>query len=238
MKKFEWDFSSLNKETRDRIGVEDKDSVYWFNIPIDAGYYWGSGWPSEGASMLYDYEMENALREEFPKNNIKKKDSDDNYIEIDAMGCGVYVHPMEWTGFATKENLDKLLSALEKMDCVKSIDKAGIRTELLYPINIIEYQKLIADNYPKLKEWFEDYDKENNRMPVKYREMDIGIDFAKENRLPIRNGFDKITGTLDNHKGYGSLQEDCHMITCLYRAYQAEKNYELQKNIQKDDFER
>ena len=227
-KKIEWDFSSFRKEIQDRIGVEDKNSLYYFHITIESGYYWGDGWRNIKSKYEYESQFEEKMEEIFGR--VPKTRDDSSYYEIN-MDCGFYAHPMEWTGFANMENIEKLLIMAKEMPCVKAYEVKDM--ELLYPFSYCEYQKLIAENYPQIKKWFAVYDLENQKMPLSMRKSQVGFDFAKQNRLSIRDITDKVTGTLDNHKGVGFDDADVMMVSCLYTAYQAEKKYEKELNMKK-----
>lgn len=243
-KPIKWDFSSLREEIRDRIGVRDENSLYRFHIRISAGYALGRGWTDE-QEQTYREELKNAIAKVYGEDKVSKVKDNSDYIELSQTSCGFFAHPMEWDGFADEKNLLKVQKVLQNMDCVTNI--RPLETELLYPFSVTDYENLIADNYPNIRKWFMVYDIENgyDKKPPKDNNGFVGTAFASQNRLPIRNPFDNITGTLDKEKGYGSMDIDARLVGCLYRAYQSQKAYEKQQQTEKavkdktdDEYER
>ena len=228
-KKIDWDFSCLSAEQLDRIGVDDEKTLYSFSIELFAGYRWGSCWSSKEQADTYYEQFFKAMKEVFGKEMPYNENS--SYYEIDYKDCGVFAHPMEWSGFGTKETIDKLYQMLYKMDCVDKSSIHLIEQEPLYPLNKMDYEELIAYNYPQIKKWFAVYDLEHQRDTLRTREYEVGGAFIKDNRLIFRDDSDNVTGIFGNTGGWSSLDVDVQTITALYRAYEAEKLTDRRKPI-------
>lgn len=230
-KPIKWDFSKLSKGIQERIGVEDENSLYRFHIRISAGYALGRGW-TDRQEQTYREELKNAISKVFGEDKENRIKTDTDYVELSQTSCGFYAHPMEWDGYADNKNLAKVEKVLRSMNCVTDIKP--VEKELLSPLSITDYENLIADNYPNIRKWFMVFDIENgyDRRPKDSASYEAGIEFAKQNRLHIRNPFDKVTGVLD--RNYSSMDADARLVSCLYRAYQSQKAYEKQQQSEKN----
>lgn len=230
-KKIEWDFSRLDSIAgvgceKIKNGEYDKDTEFAFHIALVSPYKWGRGWTAEEGDRFKD-ELRDAITEVFGKT---MRIEDEHIVPL-SNSCGFYPHPMDIAGYGRKEDIEKLHKVFDKMSCVTS-HRDTFQTAI-YPLSVTGYENLIADNYPNIKKWFAVYDLENSDAGRRFREHEVGLKFIEQNRLPIINyPYNKVDGVLN--EGRSSLDPDVRLICSLYRAYQAEKEYEKTKNIPKE----
>ena len=227
MRKFEWDFSSLDKNIQQacldiKNGIYNDNTEFAFHIALVSPYKWGKGWTASEADRFKD-ELRDSIKEVFGKT---MRIDDERIVNV-SNSCGFYPHPMDIAGYGTKSDIEKLHKVFNKMSCVAS-HRDTFQTAL-YPLSVTEYENLIADNFPALKKWFAVYDLEKSDLGKRTRMADVGMTFAEKNRLPIINyPQNNVDGVLN--LGRSSFDPDINLICSLYRAYQAEKEYEKNKD--------
>lgn len=173
MSKFEWQ------------GLDEFKKSEYLNVRvnIETDYKWGSGWTIEQCDAFEE--------EVYPKLQAQGfyiKDGDsfggcETLHKANKNGAlnrfdktDIYMHPVEFTGYMRKEDLDKMIEVLSNCKAIHRI--SSVSTKEVYDLSDSRYEKLMADNIVGIKNYIEDYMKSN-----KY-DYNIGFDFAKANRLP------------------------------------------------------
>lgn len=113
----------------------------------------------------------------------------------------IYLHPMEFTGYATKTDIKKIEKVLSEANCVKGFKT---ETEKVYDLDDDEYRALLSENIDKIVKLIKEEIPDVNS---KYAFVNFAFDFAKVNRVP-RVG--------DHDAGYCSDDCDINFInSCL-----------------------
>ena len=166
-------------------------------IDIDSKYDMLRAWSPEDA---YEFDREVYLRLDFLK-GLKVKESTSlntspTLVSTDRFNkTNVYLHPMEFTGYATKADIKKIEKVLSEATCVKGFKT---ETEKVYDLDDDEYRALLSENIDKIVKLIKEEIPDVNS---KYAFVNFAFDFAKVNRVP-RVG--------DHDAGYSSL--DCDII--------------------------
>ena len=143
-------------------------------IPIETDYGWGTGWTQaqedrlcgELYSMLiaHDYDIEYA-EDSFSSDTLIQKGTN----------LKLYMHPMEFTGFASPEQIKELTDILNECEYVYNVGEP-ITKEVLN-LNERGYKNLLSHNAKGIMQFIEECRK--NHVP----DYDIGMEFARYFRL-------------------------------------------------------
>ncbi len=146
------------------------------HIKITSDYQWGSGWTAMQAKrfedIVYPKLEEAGYVLHFPKDSFgcPTLTNPDNKMDL-------YLHPMEFTGYATKEDTEKIIAILR--DCSEAVYETSLLyANKVYDISDEEYKQILEDNKDRIINHIQsipDY--------KKYL-YDAGFDFAKASRIP------------------------------------------------------
>jgi hypothetical protein len=149
-------------------------------IPIVTNYQWGSGWTKED-SIKFDNDVLQRLKNAgyiIKDGDISGSSPTLTTKRLSAMD--IYLHPMEFTGYAKIEDIEKILDIL--YDCKAngaSIHDIGeVQISDVYKFDDYHYQKILFANSKEILEWMKDNKKEN------YHMFDLEFDFAQKFRIP------------------------------------------------------
>lgn len=163
IKDFEWDID---------LPYSDYKRVH---IHIASAYQMGKGW-TERDSSLFERELYPKLREAGFRIELPKDDWGCPHLKGMTRSEGrldLYMHPMEFTGYVTEEQLQKVVKVLNSCDkdIIKGVRVSSIRD--CYDLSDTQYEEMIV---ARAKEILSFCDK-------KTRSDDIALDFARECRL-------------------------------------------------------
>lgn len=151
-----------------------------FSISIVSPYKWGEGWTAEEersfyvelASKLSENKKLNGFSYDFPRDSSPSLRGKLFFDKTD-----IYMHPMEFSGYATDEVIGELLSVLQSMD-----EKNVQHAELSYKWEVsgmsdFEYKKLLIANVANIARW------QDAMMEAGYSEYDLGNKFSEAFRV-------------------------------------------------------
>lgn len=153
--------------------VERKVSIH-----ITTDYKWGRGW-TLNEERAFVREVYPKLREagyyieqgseSFSCDTLHKATEAGFWNKRNKLS--LYMHPMEYSGYASPEDIAIIKSTLEDCRTVYSVDE--IRTSLVYDLSDSEYEELLARNITGIRDYFT-----HNNRPFD------AFDFARNYRLP------------------------------------------------------
>ena len=149
----------------------------YVHMHIDSAYQLGTGWTAS-QEAAFKNEVYAKLAQEFFIADAESDFDCDHLHEKNAYGrrhvmdkMDLYMHPMEFTGFATDEQIQKIQELLK--DCrTMSITKVDIK-DGYYELSDMQYEKLLSQNIVGIKEFLDE-------IP---NDLDPGEIFAKEHKL-------------------------------------------------------
>lgn len=140
---------------------------------IDSKYRWGEGW-SFADKINFEAEVLNALTEV----GFTVQPSDNGRAMIATSQnkfTNLYLHPMEFTGYANKEDILKVVTAIKKC---KSCRITSMEGHDCYEISDKHYLDLLKANTPMVRVWLDSYMKTHSDL------YEVEVDFIRENRIP------------------------------------------------------
>lgn len=158
---------------RDGLEISEYKRI---RINLDSAYKWGSGWTArernEFESCIYP-KMQDAGFE------IKEGEFDGSCerLKKSRSSLDIYMHPMEFTGYATENELRKIVDILNK--CTEVCTIRNIITEDVYALTDDYYIKVLAEHSEELLEYFRKL--KAKRMNSNW---DIPFEFARRYRIP------------------------------------------------------
>lgn len=188
----------------------DKAKEHYYHVSLDTDYKWGVGWGSD------DYEaMKNAKNFENVHNTLIAHADEIGYKFQRPTSSGacpelksknitetvdLYIHPMEITGVATKETMQKIISVL-KENCSEQIREIRVdREKELYDVSDAMYQRILDKNSSEIFKAL----KEGSDISISNHEyFNAGMDFAKATRIPrIQNRTEGVLCSSDIDVAY------------------------------------
>ena len=148
-------------------------------ISISSDYEWGSGW-----NELQSKRFENVVYTALTKSGEFYIKNDDNspfycpHLKSYKSKMDLYIHPMEFTGYATPEEMNKVIDILSN-ECSSVIYHISIQEdEKIYDLSDKEYKEILIDNTKEIINEIAKTKEERGFIG------DIGFDFARECRIP------------------------------------------------------
>lgn len=175
-----------------------------FSIYIKGLYEWGNGIvaPERNISIingLYNRigQLENCY--------VKPGDNFGGCPVLLGMGItdetNVYLHPMEFTGYATDSTIKKLEKILSSSENVESIETTK---EEVYDCDDDDYRKVLTEHVEEISQLFNEY--RDSMSDKEYAYSSFPFDFVRENR------FERVNAPI----GISSLDCDIRFLTdCL-----------------------
>lgn len=198
-------FKGLQLELPENLAICLEEKV---RIEITGDYKWGRGWTAseeeEFKQTVYPrleeagYEIIRA-KDSFSSDYLRAKDR----VEIDGKilkgnRLDLYLHPMEFTGFACPKDTEKIMGILKECsNCIYDVKLAY--SEKVYDLSDGMYEKILLNNAKAITEVIAQAKAHG------YSMYDIGYDFAEECRLP-RYG---------DGAGLSSFDVDVHTIETI-----------------------
>ena len=229
------------KDFKLEIPEDIKVSEYMrVDIKITTAYKYGSGWGSQEAIQNYGsgsnaanawelevyeklsnagYYIEKADMEGSCETLLESKLKGKNYR---ADHLDLYMHPMEFTGYATMDQLNEIVDILESC---KTIDNVRVNiAERVYSMSDYLYEQVLNDNAERIV----------RHICEKYKPKDreysgqIAIDFAGECRLPRANAQSSCLSSSDIDVKYiTQLMNFCKMFdNAVYKKVDKELKQE------------
>jgi hypothetical protein len=203
-------------------------------ITIKSDYGWGSGWTSGERKRFEDIvysALEGAGYDVVPPEDdlgcphLRVKAGLPMHMRDNRLD--LYMHPMEFTGYAKPEDVEKIMNILnnECSDAVYGTEL--VIDEEVYDLNDYGYKKIIMENAGEIMDCIE---KARGKGYVPY---EVGFEFARECRIP-RYG---------DGSGLGFSDVDITTISDIVKVAEVLKEYELKKENNKvynaeEDYER
>ncbi len=148
-------------------------------IALESDYKWGSGWRADQEKRfrsITDKAFENA-----GYTIVESKMSGSCPRLKRGLSCDLYMHPMEFTGYATRKDIDKIIDILKSPECSKVVYRADITIDReVFALSDSEYKKLILDQAKEIAAIIKDYKEKAGNL------CEIGFDFARECRIERR----------------------------------------------------
>lgn len=161
---FQW-----RAEELDKLKVSEYKYV---NIQIDNDYQWGSGWTSE-QERRFTNEVYPKLREAGYSINAPTMSGACSTLSVRGdRHTDIYMHPMNFTGYAKVEDIEKLEALLSGCECIDNVNI--IRKDDCYDLSDHNYRKLIAAHAKEIMACLDE----------KTSKYDVGLDFAEKHRIP------------------------------------------------------
>lgn len=201
-------------------------------IAIKSDYKWGSGWTLEEKTRFESIVYPKLKEAGFDIKEGAMSVTCDHLVSLerkeDTNGkiwggnkLDLYMHPMEFTGYAKPEDTAKIMDVLKNCpECIYDVKLQ--KAETVYDLSDNEYERILLDNSQKIIETMATA--KAKRIPLLF---DIGFDFARQCRIP-RFG-DSVSG------GYSGLDIDVRTVNSLYRV--ADKTGLLEKQNEKPDIQ-
>lgn len=143
------------------------------HIHLNSDYKWGRGWTEE-ESKRFDNEVLSAFKEAGYTVKEEKSSFSSPTLTKGGSRLNIYMHPMDFSGYATQEEIDEILEILSSCECVSVRD---VLTEDIYDLNNWEYKNLLAKNAKEILVLAKEAKK-------KRRLSEFAFDFAKSHRVP------------------------------------------------------
>ena len=242
---FEWNYGRFEQRIQNE---KEEDRKYFFHIQITTPYKWGNGWETESDSRIYEEQLRDSLNTQgYEQTTIKDGNNgtctqirDDKGI---ALGNYCYMHPMDWSGYGTKQFIEDMQKVLQGMECVTYINEPNDVKRIL-PLKPYEYEEMLLDNMDELLRFFKE------EVPSR-RYTDAGILFAEKYRPNI------LLDTKYATQSIASDNIDVKLVNNLYSMYKfmnvnglidkkgmttmfikMDEEKELDKNLGDDTYER
>ncbi len=161
------------------------------HIHMDAGYMMGSGWTPE-QRKTFEEELYPKLEEagyfiEKHGNGecdmLYRADRNGNRNRHDKFN--LYMHPSDFAGYASKEDIDRITEILNSCKCISNARPAFVKE--VYDMDDSQYVAFLARNYDGIRRYVEDY-------PEKDRWM-VASEFVKRYRIPRVNARNIISSS-------------------------------------------
>ena len=160
-------------------------------INIRSAYKWGSGWSSMQAT-LFKEEVLGTLRNAGYK--IKESDISGSCPSIIGKTwndrINLYLHPMEFTGYAKIEDIINIMTILKS--CKQVYEVMEPQMDDVYDLSDSQYRNLILTHTNDILEIWKAKKQNPN-----YWMHDFGMDFAKEGRVPRVGDSSGVLSSLD-----------------------------------------
>ena len=158
-----------------RDGLEFSEYKH-IRINLNSAYKWSRGWTPREKN-----EFESCIYSKMQDAGFKIKDGEFDgsceRLKKSRSSLDIYMHPMEFTGYATEEELNKIVEVLN--DCTEVCEITGIYTEDVYALTEDYYIKVLAQHSEELLEYFRKL--KSKRMNATW---DIPYEFARRYRIP------------------------------------------------------
>lgn len=219
-------FADYNgKKIPEELPVSDYRAIH---IQIKTDYKWGSGWNYEQARN-FEKTLYPKLRQagyDIKENNdivgscdhlVSADRKEDNYGRVwGGNKLDLYMHPMEFSGYATLEDVEKIMDILKSCpECIYEVEL--LKCDKVYDLNQGDYENIILNSSNEIVDAIATEKAKSGRF---FSVSDVGFDFAREARIP-RFG-DSVGG------GYGSSDVDVHTVNMISKM--AEKTGLLDRN--------
>ena len=183
----EW--SDFKLEIPKNIHLETSEYRDTF-IKINTAYKWGSGWNSQEA-IIHSGSGRAAADAFYEEVYGKLRDAGFQLIPSDIEGScptltdkkfgaekmSLYLHPMEFTGYATQAQIDAITALLEECETVNFVQV--IRNEPVYFLPDCQYREILQYNAKEIARYAAEHYRPGWRCTGQ-----VGFDFASEARLP------------------------------------------------------
>lgn len=168
------------------------------SIFLQSDYQWGSGWTQSQSEHFHDV-VYTALRQEFCV-EPRKDDYDCEHLYLkNARGyrnysdlTDLYLHPMEFSGYATKETVSAIVKILTPLAPTVFVKDVRIDRAPHYELNDQQYAALLAENICGIRDFIQ-------ALP---KSLDPGEEFAQTCRLH----------RVGDHAGLSSLDVDWQFV--------------------------
>jgi len=214
-------FADYNgKKIPEELPVSDYRAVH---IQIKTDYKWGNGWTYEQARNFeqtlypklrqagYDIKADDVvgfcdhLVSAYRKEDKKGRIWDGNKLDF-------YMHPMEFTGYATLKDVEKIMDILKSCpECVYKVNL--LKCDKVYDIKQGDYENIILNSSKEIVDAIATEKARGGRFF-----SDVGFNFAREARIP----------RFGDSGGYSSSDVDVHIVNAISKM--AEKTGLLDRN--------
>lgn len=196
-----------------------------FSIQVESPYKWGSGWTETDKLMFYS-ELKAKISEHSALQDLSFKEGNDSGTSPSLVGkrfsdkTSIYLHPMEFSGYAT----DEVVGAL--FDVLNSMSERNVQSsELSYKKDVsgmsdLEYKRLLLANVANIARW------QDAMADAGYSIYDYGDKFAASFRIPrVGDGACLSSSDLD-----WSFVQDLALIREGLKDYEKVKESSLEEN--------
>ena len=149
-------------------------------IAIEGDYKWGSGWTSSQEKRFEEEVYPRLRKAGYSIKEPKNRDSCPDLVSPYANNhLKLYMHPMEFVGYANEDDIKKISGILS--ECKDVIYKVSIDTKQeVYDLSDRQYKDLILSHSREITNIIRDcYLKQGESVL-----WDIGFEFARECRIP------------------------------------------------------
>ncbi len=133
-----------------------------FRFPITTEYQWGRGWPEMDDAD--DFKEEIDLKLGGAGYVVKKSNQSGVCDTLTTKGnhpvMDVYMHPMEFSGIATPDDIQKIREVLQTCENVYHVGEASV--EDLYLASESEYREMLCQNAPDIIKWMKTQREKNH----------------------------------------------------------------------------
>ena len=213
---FEWEFNEKTQKYKEESEYEN------FSINISSPYQWGSGWTAKDEEDFHSDLFYNLKKVGF-KNIVEGGDNISPSIKgrkpFDL--TDVYLHPMEFSGYAKSSDIEKILQALESC-CRSNVHNYYVNyRKAVNAMSDVEYKQLLIENTANIAKWLEKMEARG------YKSWEMGETFARYFRI----------ARVGDHTGLSSMDVDWSFVQDLYKI--KEKLEEMkEQSMENNDFER
>lgn len=140
-------------------------------IMIETAYQWGPGWKGNmEQKRVFEDEIRYMLKNAGFKIEEPTVCGASPNLKSNNFKTNLYLHPMKFSGFATQEEIDKIIAVLKKCKTIKNI--TNVVTIPSYDINKTQHARILAMNI----NFIENFIREKAK---KMRVNDIPAEFAR-----------------------------------------------------------
>lgn len=154
------------------------DKIKRFNIRMDNKLYrWGQGWVSDTAKREFDLYILTIFKA--AGYQIKMPDISGGCYEIVLPyhdKATVYMHPLEFSGFALPEDIEKIYYLMRTLDMCSNF---SVKIWDIYDVSDSKYRSILAQHAKEILEIAKEYKKACNGYLYSFE-----MDFVSVNRIP------------------------------------------------------
>lgn len=206
------------------------------SIAIASDYRWGEGWTKQQADR-FETEVFSKLEQQgfvisYPKDregSIRSCPSLKTSKEHDK--TDLYLHPMEFSGYVTKADCDRIVAVLQSCDCIHGVKIA--QQDYCYDISDNMYEEMLYENIHNIVDGFPKFfNQQGFKNMGAYAMQEYAFECVHECRLP----------RIGDKAGFSSNDIDVKTITNMLKVAKElghfDKDKEKAKPKQKEGAER